>query len=147
MEAPLYVSTQIVRLPDVSTPQPGGAELGELLKQVLDVQKEQLAVMKAQQAAQDSQARWKAFLARWNSDFPNIGHVCKQVLPVVERAYLELIRELTDKIRDDEAGLENEFILSEFLDRYGARLGQLGMVLSQLGPLADAAPAEVERPS
>ena len=138
MEAPIYVAAQIVRLPDVITPPPQGVELGELLRQVLDVQKEQLAVLKAQQAAQDSQARWKAFLARWNTDFPDIGLVCKQVLPIVERAYLEMIRELTDKLRDEDAGLDNEFILSEFLDRYGARLGQLGMVLSQLGPLADA---------
>ncbi len=143
MEASIYVATQIVRLPDVTVPPTDGPDVGELLRQVLDVQREQLAVLKAQQAAQDSQARWRAFLARWNTDFPDIGLVCKQVLPVVERAYLELIRELTDKLRDEDAGLENEFILSEFLDRYGARLGQLGMVLSQLGPLADAAPADV----
>ena len=77
-------------------------------------------------AAQDGLARWRAFLTRWQTDFPDIGLTCKQVLPVVERAYLSLIKEMTDRLREEETGLEDEFALNEFLDRYGMRLNQLG---------------------
>ena len=61
---------------------------------------------------------------------------------MVERAYLNLIRELTDKLREGGGDLDDEFVLGEFLDRYGMRLNQLGTILGQLGTLADAAPAD-----
>jgi hypothetical protein len=147
MTAPIYVTPPAVRLPDPAAPPPAaGPDVADLLRQVLEGQRDQLAVLRAQAQTQDGAARWRAFLARWQTDFPDIGPACRQVLPVVERAYLGLIQELTDRLRDPDGGLDNEFHLGEFLDRYGIRLGQLGTVLSQLGPLADAAPpAEADR--
>jgi hypothetical protein len=141
MTAPIYVTPPLVRLPDPVPGPPAGPDAADLLRQVLEVQREQLAVLKTQSQTQDGGARWRAFLARWQADFPDLGSACKQVLPIVERAYLAMIQELTDRLRDPDGGLDNEFLLGEFLDRYGIRLGQLGTVLSQLGPLADAAPA------
>jgi hypothetical protein len=142
MDASLIVAAPPVRLPDPPGPPPAGHELADLFRQALDVQKEQLAVLKAQAASQDGLARWRAFLARWEADFPGIGGTCRQLLPVVERAYLNLIRELTDKLKENGGDLDDEFVLGEFLDRYGMRLNQLGTILGQLGTLADAAPAE-----
>ncbi|MCZ2341110.1 MAG: hypothetical protein LC104_04850 [Bacteroidales bacterium] len=113
----------------------------DVLRQLLEVQKEQLTLLKNQAAAQDAGTRWRAFLLRWQSEFPGIGQECKDALPIVERAYLTLMRDLTDRLKDED-GIDNEFTLSEFLDRFGMRLGQLGNILSQLGPLADAAPVE-----
>ena len=140
MNTPIYVTPQGIRLPDVQ-PLPAGGEAADLLRQLLDVQKEQLAMAKAAAAANDSGARWKAFLARWGSEFPDVGRSCKQVLPVVERVYLKMMQELADRLRGEDADdLDNEFILAEFLDRYGARLNQLAVVMGQLAPIADAAP-------
>lgn len=111
-----------------------------LLRQLVEVQREQLNLLRAQAAAQDQSARWRAFLTRWEQDFPDIGRSCRQVLPEIERAYLQLIRDLTDRLQDEGASeLDNDFALGEFLDRYGARMGQLGTILAQLGPIADAA--------
>jgi hypothetical protein len=112
---------------------------------MIELQREQIALQRMQLAQNDATTRWKAFLSRWQEEFPDIGLACKQVLPAVERAYLTMMRELTDRVldggQDGSTGLETEFELAEFLDRYGVRLGQLGTVLSQLAPLADAAPA------
>jgi hypothetical protein len=117
-------------------------EQTELLRQLVTLQQEQVSVLKAQQQAQqkaqDGNERWRAFLARWESEFPGIGAACKLVLPALERAYLSLIRELTDKLADEPDMLTDDFVLSEFLDRYGMRLGQIGNLMSQLAPLADA---------
>ena len=170
MDAPIFATSPGLRLPDAPPPgSPADAALllrhllevqreqlavlkaqqanadksvAMLMRQMFDVQKEQLAVLKTQQAAADSQGRWRNFLARWGDEFPNIGQHCKEVLPLVERAYLALIQELTDKLRDEDTEIGSEFGLGEFLDRYGMRLSQLGSVLSQLGPIADAAPPE-----
>lgn len=142
MDASIIVAAPPVRLPDPPAPSGVGSELTDLLRQTLDVQKDQLAILRTQAANQDGASRWRAFLNRWETDFPGIGVSCKQVLPVVERAYLGLIRELTDKLKDGGGDLDDEFVLNEFLDRYGMRLNQLGTILSQLGTLADAAPAE-----
>ena len=143
MDPSIYVSSPSVTLPPSSAePGPPRPDEADLLRQLLDVQREQLALAKAQVAAQDSGARWRAFLQRWQPDFPGVGQDCKDVLPVVERAYLTLVGELTERLKDEPDALDHEFGVSEFLDKYGVRLGQLGNVLGQLGPLADAAPAD-----
>lgn len=137
MNAPIFVSAPPITLPDAPPP----AETADLLRQLVELQKEQLGVLRAQAAAHDGTSRWRSFLARWHDDFPDIGPACKQVLPVIERAYLGLIQDLTDKVRESAGdGLDNEFALAEFLDRYGMRLSQLGVVLGQLGTLAEATP-------
>ena len=128
-----------VQMPDMVPPQ---QEVPDLLRQMLELQREQVSLLRTQVAAQDNLSRWKAFLNRWSEEFPDIGGACKQVLPVVERAYLVMLKELTDRLQGDEADdITEEFVLNEFLDRYGIRLGQLATIISQLSPLADAAPA------
>jgi hypothetical protein len=123
-------------------PPPGMLEIADLLRQSVELQRDQLALLRAQQAAQDNTSRWRAFLARWAGEFPEAGGACKQSLPVLERAYLELIRELTNRLKEIGDSLDDEFVMGEFLDRYGMRIGQLGSMINQLGPLADAAPAD-----
>lgn len=140
MNAPLYVTPPAaIPLPD---PPPLATDVADLLRQIIDLQREQIALLRAQQSSQDHLSRWRAFLGRWEGEFPNIGGVCKQVLPAIERAYLTMVRDLTQQLQDADNALEDEFMLSEFLDRYGMRLNQLGSILSQLTPLADAAPQE-----
>ena len=140
MNSPLYVVSSPVQMPADLPPVPS-SEVGDLLRQMLDVQREQVQLLKSQVAAQDGLAKWRAFLSRWDGEFPNIGGACKEILPVLERAYLGMIRELTDRVRAGERDdLDNEYVMGEFLDRYGTRLGQLGNIISQLSPIADAAP-------
>jgi len=139
MNPPIYTTVPIVRLPAVNTP-PIAPDVTDLLRQMIELQKEQLGALRGLLAYQDTIARWRAFLARWQNEFPDIGQSCKEVLPQVERAYLILLKEMTDKLQEERDSLEEEFALSEFLDRYGIRLGQLGTVMAHIAPLADAAP-------
>jgi hypothetical protein len=141
MNAPLYVTPPLsVPLPE---PTPSTREIVELLRQLIGLQQEQIALLKTQIANQDNTSRWRAFLTRWEQEFPNVGSACKQALPVLERTYLGLIRDLTDRVNgSDEDDLSDEFVLSEFLDRFGIRIGQMGNIVSQLGPLAEAAPPD-----
>ncbi|MBN9119837.1 MAG: hypothetical protein J0I06_11870 [Planctomycetes bacterium] len=147
MNAPVYVMPPVLTVH--APPEQPPSELADLLRQQIALQQEQVSVLKAMQQAQQAQqtnqdgnARWRSFLSRWESEFPGIGAACKQVLPQLERAYLSLVRDVTDKLTSDPDALSDEFLLSEFLDRYGMRLGQLGNLLGQLAPLADASSTE-----
>ena len=148
MNAPLYVTPPpIMPLPDAEPAAPPMSEVTQLLKQLIGLQQQQVGLMKAQLANQDSSQRWKNFLSRWSEEFPNIGVACKQAAPLLERAYLTLLSELTERVNTAEGDeLGNEFALGEFLDRFGIRLGQLSNILGQVGPLADATPAPAAAP-
>lgn len=113
-------------------------ETVELLRQILEVQKEQLAYQKAAAAAHDMAARWRGFLSRWQQEFPDLSEGCRKALPALERGYGQLIKDLTDRLNDDDENLDSDFALQEFLDRYGMRLAQLGTILNLVAPLAEA---------
>lgn len=139
----------VVAPPTVGLPAPPPVPAADgqaaLLRELIDVQKEQLAYLRAAHDAQNATARWQAFLARWADEFPTVGAGCLKAFPLVERAFLRLLDDLTRGLTDEDAdGIEDEFSLGEFLDRYGMRLAQLGNVLNVLGPLAEAARAGSE---
>ncbi len=113
-------------------------ETVELLRQMLEVQREQLTYQRAAAAAHDMTARWRAYLSRWHEEFPDLSESCRKVLPLLERSYGRLITELTEKLSEDNDPLDNDFALQEFLDRYGMRLAQLGTILNLVAPLAEA---------
>ncbi|MBN9517970.1 hypothetical protein J0H58_05545 [bacterium] len=140
--APLFVTpVGPIQIPESPFP---GAEIADLLRQSIELQREQLQLVRAQQAAQDGVARCRAFLARWAGEFPDVGPACKQTLPALERAYLALLSDLTAKVKDLGDDLQDDFVMAEFLDRFGIRVNQLGGIINQIGPIADAAPAEAQ---
>lgn len=128
--------------PSASQPPAAAApvsETADLLRQILDVQRQQLTQMQAAAAAHDASARWRSFLSRWREDFPSLAESCREVMPVLERSYGALIADLADNLRrEGKDALDNDFALQEFLDRYGMRLAQLGTILNLVAPLAEA---------
>ncbi|MGL4422940.1 MAG: hypothetical protein ACRCZF_19890 [Gemmataceae bacterium] len=141
MSTPIYVNSPGIRLPEAPTASANALEQNDLLRQLLEIQKEQLAIARQQIQNADTVTRWRNFLQRWQSEFPDVGPACKQVLPVVERVYLSMMQELADRLRGPDADdLDSEFTLMEFLDKYGVRLNQLATVMGQLAPIADACP-------
>lgn len=123
--------TQAPMPPDESTP---------LLRELIQIQREQLALLHATQLHKQQNARWQALLERWSAEFPEIGLSCQSALPQVERAFLGLIEDMTSYLlENDRADSLDEFTLAEFLDRYGSRIGQLGTLLNVLGPISEAA--------
>jgi hypothetical protein len=115
-------------------------EITDLLRQLLETQREQVALLRNNATAHDPGQRWRAVLSRWQNDFSNLPTACKRVLPQLERAYIALIAELTERLQyEEDDAIGNEFALGEFLDRFGMRLNQLGSILTLVGPLADIA--------
>ena len=116
-----------------------GSETVELLRQLLEVQREQLNYLRASAAAHDVGARGRAFLNRWQREFPGLSAACRKALPILEQCYGRLLADLTAYLCDNGSdALDNDFALQEFLDRYGMRLGQLGTIITLVAPLAEA---------
>lgn len=134
MTSSILVTTPAVTLPATSPPE----ETADLLRQLVDLQKEQLAATRALHAGPHERARWRAIYGRHQEDWPTLPADARQVLPSVEKCYLALLAELTDRLAEPDA-MENEFVAAEVLDRYGQRLAQLSQLLTQLGQLATLA--------
>lgn len=134
----------VVAPPSIALPPPSPAAAADgqtvLLRELIDVQREQLAYLRAAHENQNANARWQAFLNRYADEFPGVGKGCQEAFPHIERAFLRLLDDLTRRLTEEDAEpIDDEFSLGEFLDRYGMRLAQLGNVLNVLGPLAEAA--------
>jgi hypothetical protein len=122
----------------VETQRDSAAQQREVLAQILAVQQEQLNQARA--AAQDAQARWRNLLARWQGQHPDFSNHCRTAYPLLEKAYVSLLVGMAEELsQQGDDALENDFSVQEFLDRYGMRIGQLSHLLSVLGPLAEAA--------
>jgi hypothetical protein len=102
------------------------------------VAREQLTYQRAAAAAHDMTARWRAYLSRWQHEFPELSENCRKAMPALERCYGQLIHDLTERLTDEDGGIDSDFALQEFLDRYGMRLAQLGTILNLVAPLAEA---------
>src|SRR5258708_11192966 len=81
---------------------PSSSETVDLLRQILEGQREQLTHLLA---VHDNNARWRAFLSRWHVDFPDLSDACRQAEPSLQPTYVHLIFVLTGPLcnhsRDD----------------------------------------------
>lgn len=126
-----------------------GEEQVELLREVLSAQdrtnellEELLGTMAAAQKHRNQE------LQQWKKANPDLADGCREAAEVLSKVQVEYLDRMTDEINDTHDDLvEGEFMLNEFIDRYGPRLAHLNgviQVLAQLGttPTADAAEAQ-----
>lgn len=70
-----------------------------------------------------------------------LARCCRQAAESLSRVQTEFLKMLTSEISDNyEALLDGDFMLNEFVDRFGPRLAHLNgvlQVLSQLSAVAD----------
>lgn len=136
--------TSSAKRPTHVTPQD---EQTELLRDVLSAQdrtnellEELVTAMSAQQRARHEE------MQRWRASNPGLAESCREAaetLSVVQTDYLE---RLTDDVRDSGEDMGyGDFMLTEFVDRYGPRLAHLNGVIQALAHLGgDGPPLAVE---
>jgi len=82
-------------------------------------------------------------LGQWKQAHPELARHCKQAAETLSRVQNEFLQTLTEEVADSGDNLlDGEFMLHEFVDRFGPRLAHLNGVLqmlSQLGQNPDAA--------
>jgi hypothetical protein len=119
-------------------------EHSELLRDVLTAQdrtnellEELLGVMATQQKQRAQE------LHQWRSANPELAEACRGAAEALSRVQVEYLERMTEEINDTAEDLvEGEFMLNEFVDRFGPRLAHLNGVIQVLAQLSSTpAPA------
>ena len=114
------------------------SEITRLLQQMLaaqDRQNELLEELIAQRNA--SQRQRSEELGQWKQSNPELARQCRDAAESLGKVHTEFLRNLTDEINQNfDALMDGEFMLTEFVDRFGPRLAHLNGVLQILSQLA-----------
>jgi hypothetical protein len=109
----------------------------ELLRQLVASQQQQNRLLEElvhQNAAANKQRANE--LQQWKNANPELARSCRQAAETLSRVQTQFLDQLTEEIADSEEHLiEGEFMLNEFVDRFGPRLAHLNGVLQVLAQL------------
>jgi len=112
----------------------------ELMRQMIDGQQQQnrlLEDMLQQNAAANKQRAHE--LQQWKDANPDLAKSCHRAAEALSRVQTQFLDTLTEEIEESEEHLvEGDFMLNEFVDRFGPRLAHLNGVLQVLAQLGDA---------
>jgi argininosuccinate lyase len=113
-------------------------EQTDLLRDVLNAQErtnELLEDLVATMAAQHKQRASE--LHQWRNAHPQLATACRDAAEALSRVQIEYLNRMTDDINDQSDDMvEGEFVLNEFVDRYGPRLAHLNGVIQVLAQLS-----------
>ena len=115
-----------------------------LLRQLVASQQQQNRLLEEliqQQVAANKQRANE--LQQWKNANPELARSCRKAAETLSRVQTQFLDVLTEEIADSEEFLiEGEYMLNEFVDRFGPRLAHLNGVLQVLAQLGSAdAPA------
>lgn len=116
----------------------GDGEQTRLLREILaaqDRQNELLEELVGQVSA--TQRQRAAELGQWKQANPALARACRGAAESLSKVQTEFLVGLTREIQENaEALMDGEFMLNEFVDRFGPRLAHLNGVLQVLSQLS-----------
>ena len=109
-----------------------------LMRQILATQQRQTQLLEEMvQYSGEAQKQRATELGHWKEANPNLAKACRSAAETLSRVQTEFLRNITDEITDNEEHLvDGDFMLNEFVDRYGPRLAHLNGVLQVLSQLS-----------
>jgi hypothetical protein len=76
-------------------------------------------------------------LGNWKEAHPDLARSCRLAAETLSRVQTQFLHNLTEDVENNEEALvDGEFMLNEFVDRYGPRLAHLNGVLQVLSQLS-----------
>ena len=113
-------------------------EITELLRHLVigqDRQNELLEEVVEQMGA--SQRQRASELSQWKDANPILARRCRKAAEALSQVQTEFLESMTEEINDNyESMMDGEFVLNEFVDRFGPRLAHLNGVLQLLAQLS-----------
>ncbi|MDG2185932.1 MAG: hypothetical protein P8K79_09660 [Mariniblastus sp.] len=113
-------------------------ELNTLLQQLVFGQERQNELLQELVDQTNASQRQRANeLGQWKEANPLLARRCRAAAEALSRVQTEFLENLTIEVNDNyENMLDGEFVLNEFVDRYGPRLAHLNGVLQLLSQLS-----------
>ena len=146
---PLFSQLDVSTAASVHSPMSPREEQGELLREILAAQdrtNELLEELTSTVAANHKQR--VNDLNQWRQAHPALANACKQAAEALTRVQIDFLDRLTEEINDtSEDMVEGDFLLNEFIDRYGPRLAHLNGVIQVLAQLSSVPGATNSTPS
>ena len=121
-----------------ANPSVGDSEAISLLRELVRAQDRQNELLEELVQQTSSVQRQRANeLGQWKQANPQLAKRCREAAEALSTVQTEFLRSLTQEITDNAEGLmEGEFLLNEFVDRFGPRLAHLNGVLQVLSQLS-----------
>jgi hypothetical protein len=136
----LFTQVDITAGPQLNKNRESGLADGEqtgLLRNILaaqDRQNELLEELVNQMSAAQRQRNQE--LGQWKQANPELARSCRLAAEALSQVQVEFLANMTNDIRENsDVLMDGEFMLNEFVDRYGPRLAHLNGVLQILAQL------------
>jgi hypothetical protein len=119
-----------------------------LLRQIATVQEKQTALMEQMVAhLGHAQRQRNQELNNWKEQNPKLSQNCKIAAETLVKVQTQMLKNITsDVLMSDEDLVDSDFMLNEFVDRFGPRLAHLNGILQMLAQLGSGTPA-TEQPA
>jgi len=114
-----------------------------LLRQLVAAQDRQNELLEEMvQQMSNAQKQRAAELGQWKQANPELARRCRRAAETLGQVQTQFLEKLTVDIQENEdCLLDGEFMLHEFVDRFGPRLAHLNGVLQVLSQLSSVPPA------
>jgi putative heme iron utilization protein len=119
-----------------------------LLRQMVEGQKREIALLEdiSNQLSQGQKQRM-AELNQWKEANPKLAEACRYATETLSKVQTQFLQNITTEVFENEESLaDSDFVLNEFVDRFGPRLAHLNGVLQVLSQLS-AAPHQQQSPT
>ena len=123
---------------EASAPQSTEKVMIDLLRQIAVGQQQQNRMLETMINQQNAAGQQRAEeLSQWKEANPALSEKCRQAAETLSRVQAEFLDTLAEEVNDSEDYLvEGEYMLNEFIDRFGPRMAHLNGVLQVLAQLS-----------
>src|SRR5688572_31435168 len=120
-----------------------------LLKQLVEGQQREIKLL-------EEVAHWVGLshkqrqheITQWKESNPDLARSCRLATEALVKVQNDFIHKLTEEASDSfETMMDSEYMLSEFIDRFGPRMAHLGGVLHMVSSLSAAKEAKEAPPA
>lgn len=121
----------------------GQGEVVELLKQMVSSQERQTELLEELVEQMSlAQKQRNVELGQWKQANPELARNCRKAAEMLSQVQTEFLRDITYEVHDSvDHLLDGDFMLNEFVDRFGPRLAHLNGILQVLSQLSSTTPA------
>jgi len=137
--SPMYSQFDVTTYSAQHPPAGGyGGEIARLLRELLAAQDRQNELLEEVVSQLGATQRQRANeLGQWKQANPELARGCRQAAEALTKVQTEYLYSLTREIADNfDALVDGEFMLNEFVDRFGPRLAHLNGLLQVLSQLS-----------